>query len=231
MKLWSRVRSAQRNLIHKRQVEDQLDDEVRVYVDLVTDEKIAAGMSSAEARRTAIAEFGGIEQVKQAVRDDRSGAKLELLWQDARYGFRQLRRNPGFTLTVIVTLALSIGANTAIFSIVNALMLKSLPYSYPERMGTIYTRVQGARAWDERHHVNGEQWELLRDNVPAVVAAVSSTRASGVNLRSGSQVQYLHAGRISAYYLDVLDIHPIRGRNFTEDEDRPHGPKMAILNY
>ncbi len=231
MKLWSRVRSAQRNLIHKRQVEDQLDDEVRVYVDLVTDEKIAAGMSAAEARRTAIAEFGGIEQVKQAVRDDRSGAKLELLWQDARYGFRQLRRNPGFTLTVIVTLALSIGANTAIFSIVNALMLKSLPYSHPERMGTIYTRVQGPRSWDERHHVNGEQWELLRDNVPAVIAAVSSTRASGVNLRSGSQVQYLHAGRISAHYLDVLDIHPILGRNFTEDEDRPHGPKSAILNY
>ena len=138
---------------------------------------------------------------------------------------------PGFTLTVIVTLALSIGANTAIFSIVNALMLKSLPYSHPERMGTIYTRVQGPRSWDERHQVNGEQWELLRDNVPALIAAVSSTRSFGRQSAAGSQVQYLHAGRISAHYLDVLGMHPILGRNFTEDEDRPHGPKAAILSY
>jgi predicted permease len=231
MKLWSRIYSAVRNLTHKRQVEEQLDDEVSAYVDMVTDEKIAAGMSAAEARRTALAEFGGKEQVKQAVRDSRAGTGVELLWQDARYGLRQLRRNPGFTLTVIVTLALSIGANTAIFSIVNALMLKSLPYSHPEKMGTIYTRVNGLRAWDERHHVNGEQWELLRNNVPAVIAAVSSTRASGVNLRSDSQVQYLHAGRISAHYLDVLAIRPIIGRNFTEEEDRPHGPRSAILSY
>src|SRR5664279_2457330 len=143
MRFWSRVQSAVRNLTKRRQVEDQLDEEVRAYVDLVIDEKVAAGISAAEARRMALAEFGGMEQVKQAVRDRRSGTGVDLLWQDARYGFRQLRRNPGFTLTVIVTLALSIGANTAIFSIVNALMLKSLPYSHPERMGTIYTRVDG----------------------------------------------------------------------------------------
>ena len=144
---------------------------------------------------------------------------------------RQFWRNPGFTVTVILTLALSIGANTAIFSIVNALMLKSLPYSHPERMGTIYTRVTGSSASDERHHVNGEQWELLRDNVPSLISAVSSPRTSGVNLEAGSHVQYLHAGRISAHYLDVLAIHPILGRNFSEAEDRPHGPKAAILSY
>jgi predicted permease len=137
---------------------------------------------------------------------------------------------PGFTVTVILTLALSIGANTAIFSIVNALILKSLPYSHPERMGTIYTRVTGTRAYDERHHVDGEQWELLRDNVPALTSAVSSLRTSGVNLQSGSHVQYVHGGRISAHYLDVLAIQPAMGRNFSEDEDRPHGPKAAILS-
>ncbi len=186
MKLWSRVNSLLRNLFRKQQVESQLDDEVRAYVDMMTDERIAAGMSACEARRTALAEFGGIEQVKQTVRDHRAGTSVELLWQDARYGLRQLRRNPGFTVTVILTLALSIGANTAIFSIVNALMLKSLPYSHPERMGTIYTRITGPMASDERHHVNGEQWELLRDNVPSLISAVSGIRASGVNLQAGS---------------------------------------------
>ena len=156
---------------------------------------------------------------------------MRVLGQNLRFAVRQLWRNPGFTVTVILTLALSIGANTAIFSVVNALMLKSLPYSHPERMGTIYTRVTGSRASDERHHLNGEQWELLRDNVPSLISAVSSGGTSGVNLRAGSHVQYLHAGRISAHYLDVLAIHPLIGRNFSDAEDRPHGPKAAILSY
>ena len=151
--------------------------------------------------------------------------------QHLRFASRQLWHNPGFTATVIITLALSIGANTAIFSLVNALMLKSLPYSHPERMGTIYTRVTGSQPSDERHGLNGEQWELLRDNVPSLISAVSSRGTSGVNLGLGSHGQYLRAGRISAHYLDVLALQPILGRNFSEDEDRPHGPKAAILSY
>lgn len=153
------------------------------------------------------------------------------LRQNLRLAVRQLWRSPGFTVTVIVTLALSIGANTAIFSVVNALLLKSLPYSHPERIGTIYTRVTGLHGWEERHHVNGEQWELLRDNVPSLISAVSATGTSGVNLQAGSQVQYLHAGRISAHYFDVLAIHPLVGRTFSETEDRPHGPRAAILSF
>ena len=153
------------------------------------------------------------------------------LIQHLRLAARQLGRNPGFTLTVIVTLALAIGANTAIFSIVNALMLKSLPYAHPERMGTIFTRIRGVAATDERHHVNGEQFELLRDDVPALISAIASGRASGVNLQAGSSVAYVSNGRVSAHYLDVLAIAPMMGRNFTEDEDRPHGAKTAILSY
>ena len=156
---------------------------------------------------------------------------MESWGQHLRFAARQLRRNPGFTVTVIITLALSIGANTAIFSLVNALMLKSLPYSHPERLGTIYTRITGSRASDERHGLNGEQWELLRDNVPALISAVSSRGTSGVNLKWGSQVQYLRAGRISANYLDVLAIQPMIGRSFSPDEDRRHGPKATILSF
>jgi predicted permease len=231
MKLWSLLKSAARNLLRKQQVESQLDEEVRAYVDLVTQERIAAGISASEARRTALVDFGGVEQVKQAVRNHRAGVGLELLGQDIHYGLRQFWRNSGFTVTVILTLALSVGANTAIFSLVNALLLKSLPYARPDRMGSIYTRITGPISTDERHHLNGEQWELLRDNVPALISALSSTRASGVNLQAGSQVQYLQAGRISAHYLDVLSVRPILGRNFSADEDRPHGPNTAILSY
>src|SRR5467141_3330931 len=112
---------------------------------------------------------------------------MESWGQHLRFAARQLRRNPGFTVTVIVTLVLSIGANTAIFSLVNALMLKSLPYAHPERMSTIYERVTGARSYDERTGIDGEKWELLRDNVPALIHAVSGG-TSGINLQAGSHV-------------------------------------------
>src|SRR5690348_2831396 len=151
--------------------------------------------------------------------------------QDIRYAGRQLRHYPGFALAVILTLALAIGANTAIFSIVNALMLRSLPYSHPERIGTIFTQIRGATVTDERHHVSGEQWELLRDNVPALMSAVSGIRPAGVNLEADSHVKYIQAARISAHYFDVLTIHPLIGRNFTETEDVPNGPKVAVLSY
>ncbi len=150
---------------------------------------------------------------------------------DVRYGARQLWRSPGFTATVLFTLALSIGANTAIFSIVNALMLTRLPYAHPERLGVIYTRMRGPVASDERHHINGEQWELLRDRVPALISAISNGHATGVDLKAGSHVEYLHYSRVSAHYLDVLGIQTLLGRNFSEAEDLPHGATVAILSY
>lgn len=148
-----------------------------------------------------------------------------------RVAARQLTRNPGFSITVIVTLALAIGANTAIFSIVNALLLKSLPYDHPDRMGTIFLRIQGDKPSDEPHQIDGAQWEMLRDNVPSLISAISSGGTSGVNLQAGDRVRYVHQGRISAHYLDVAGVHPVLGRNFSEAEDQPHGPNAAILGY
>lgn len=156
---------------------------------------------------------------------------MDTFRQHLKFAARQLWHDRGFTTTVILTLALSIGANTAIFSVVNALLLRSLPYAHPERMGTIYTRTTGQDASDERLGIDGEKWELLRDNVPALMSAVSSPITSGVNLQAGSHVQYLRAGRVSAHYFGVLALSPIVGRNFSEEEDRPQGPRVAILSY
>lgn len=156
---------------------------------------------------------------------------MATLGQNLRFAVRQLKRSPWFVATVIFTLAVSIGANTAVFSVASAVLIKSLPYSHPERMGTIFTRVTGVSPEDERHHVNGEQWELLRDNVPSLISAAVGASRIGVNLQSGSGAQYVHAARVSAHYFDVVGIHPIMGRSFTEAEDQPHAAKTAVLSY
>ena len=156
---------------------------------------------------------------------------MNSLWQNLRFALRQLGRNRGFTITVVLTLALSIGANTAIFSIVNALMLKSLPYPQPERMGTLFQRTQGADASEELRWIDGWQWEQLRDNVPSLTSAVFAALASGANLEARSNVAYVRSGRVSQYYFDVLGIQPAIGRTFSAAEDAPKGPRAVILSY
>ena len=226
----TRLASLLRNLLQAKRVEHDLDEELSAHELLLEDEKIRAGMDPEAARRQARLELGGVEQVKEQVREIRAGHALDSLFQDARFALRALRKSPGFTLTVILTLALSVGANTAIFSLVNALLLKSLPYPDPERMSTIYTRISGSQPSDERHNLNGEQWELLRDEVPALLSGLSGS-TTGVNLKAGSNVRYVHNGRVSAHYFEVLALQPVLGRTFSEEEDRPGGPKAVILSY
>jgi predicted permease len=216
----------------RRKAEDKaFAEELESHLQMHVDDNVRSGMSPAQARRQALLKLGGIEATTQSYRDHNTLPFFESLVHDIRYSFRQFRHNPGFTATVILTLALSVGANTAIFSLVNSLLLKSLPYPHPERMGAIYTRITGTQPRDERHHVDGEQWELLRDQVPALISALSAIRPAGVNLESSSHVQYVQSGRISAHYLDVLGIRPVIGRNFSEAEDLPNGPKLVILSY
>jgi len=158
-----------------------------------------------------------------------------MMMQNLRYALRQLVRNPGFTLTVLLTLALSIGANTAIFSVVNALLIKTLPYPHPERLGVFFARATGPGSGSFDVSIDGEQWEQLRDNVPALLSAIHGGINSGVNLQAGSgsslQAQYLHGGRVSAHYFEVLGIQPLLGRSFTAEEDTAHGPAAAVLSY
>ena len=129
-----------RNLFTRPRVERDLDDELRAYLDQLTDEKRAAGMEAAEARRAARIELGGMEQVKEEVRQVRTGQMLEELLQDLRYGMRTLRKNPAFTVVAVLALALGIGANTAMFSVAYGILLRPLPYADADRVAVVYMR-------------------------------------------------------------------------------------------
>ena len=127
-------------MFRKRKFEQELDDELRAYVELQAAEKVRRGMSPEDALREARSELGGMDQVKENVRDVRPGAFIDTLGQDIRYAFRTLQRNRAFAFVAILTLALGIGANTAIFTVVDGVVLKPLPYPDPDRLLTLWER-------------------------------------------------------------------------------------------
>jgi hypothetical protein len=196
--MFPRLRALARALTARRAFEAGLTEELRFHIEQYTEDLVRSGASPEEARRRARIELGGINTVKEECREARGLGGFDALERECRYAARQLWRNPGFTGTVVLTLSLAIGANTAIFSLVNALLLKDLPYAHPERIGTLYARTSGPQSSDTRRTIDGEQWERLREDVPALLTAVSAMRTSGADVRAGSVVQYVRAGRVSA---------------------------------
>jgi macrolide transport system ATP-binding/permease protein len=155
---------------------------------------------------------------------------MTTLLNDLRYALRQLRKSPGFAITALLTLALAIGANTAIFSVVNALMLRPLAYPHPDRLGALVTHWKYAKAAEDDDSADGQTFEMVREQVPAVTAAAEGME-SGVNLQAGSSVLYVQQLRVSSEYFQVLGTPPQMGRGFTAEEDRPHGPDAVVLSH
>lgn len=229
--MFARIRSLVGALARRRTFETELDEELGAHIEQYTKDLVRSGMSHDDAYRRARMELGGLNTVKDECREARGLGVFDALQRECRYAIRQLRHSPGFAGTVVLTLALAIGANTAIFSLVNALLLEAWPYAQPDRIGTLHARTTGVESAEARRTIDGEQWERVRDEVSSVVAAVATTATSGANMRAGSVVRYVRTGRVSAPYFDVLALRPILGRPFSASEDRPHGPNVAILSH
>jgi putative ABC transport system permease protein len=222
-----RIVAAIRNLFRRETVERDLAAEVRSYADLLEDEKISSGMSSSEAKRAARMSMGGPEQLKEEIRSDRTGAWLETLWQDLRFGARMLRKNPGFTAVAVLTLALGIGANTAIFSVIRGVLLQALPFRDPSRIvlirGTVGRRPTGSVSYPD--YLDARKLSHSFDDVAAY--------SSGEFIVNGTDRSERVLGEmVSDSYFPILGTAPLIGRTFLPEENQiPGAHPVAVIAY
>ncbi|MEO8125564.1 MAG: ABC transporter permease [Bryobacteraceae bacterium] len=227
MPILQRVLSFGRNLLARPNVERDLDAELQTYLDQLTEAKRATGLSEDEARRAARIELGGIEQVKEEVRQVRTGQVLEEFFQDLRYGARTLRKNLAFTAVAVLALALGIGANTAMFSVAYGLLLRPLPYGDADRVALVFMNyfprdfvfgtlcIRDYLTWKENNHAF-EDPSLFRNMRMDI----------GGDAAEPEQVQ---GALVTAGLFSTLDVRPLIGRTFLAGEDTPGTPSLAVI--
>jgi len=223
-----RLLSLYRFLFRRARVESDLDAELRYHLDRLTEQNIERGMTPAEARRQAAIVVGGVEPLKDDCRDVRLGRIVETLWQDVRYGVRVLAKNPGFTISAIITLALGIGANTAIFSIVYGVLLRPLPYLHGSQLVVLHQNAP-------RAHVNDMAFSVkeiadYRDRNHTLQGVVEHHTMNFLLIGKDS-AERVETAVVSANFFDVLGVKPILGRTFVAADDVVGGPAVLILTY
>jgi len=229
MPMISRVSSFLRNIFSKRRNDTELDDEVYSYVELLAQEKMRQGMSREEARRTARIELGGIEHVKEDVREARAGAWLDSLLQDLRYGARMLRKNPGFTAIAVLTLALGIGANTAIFSVVNAVLFQPLPVRNLNELVDVYTTTAG----DPINYapLAYPDYKDFRDQT-ATLDGLAAFAPNFIALEQDGETSMVAVEIASENYFQLLGVKPFLGQAFDASQNQTSGGyPVAVLSY
>jgi putative ABC transport system permease protein len=216
-----------RSLFRKKHVEQELSDELRFHIEKLIDDKVAQGMPPDEARYAALREIGGVEQIKEECRDMRRVNYVENFLQDVRYGLRQLRRNPGFTAVAALTLALGVGANTAVFSIIHTALLKPLPFQDPGRLvlaratfsGTLNPFVSAPDYYDYR-----EQNDCF-DGFSAVLPFEQKTTVTG-----GTEPQRVSFTYVAHDLFRTLGVAPAAGRWFTSEEGQAGKPPVVMVS-
>ena len=205
--------------------EKQLDAELRFHLEQQIADYTAAGMKPEEARRRARLEFGGLDQVKEECRDEGAAHLLETLILDLRYGLRMLARNPGFTAVAVVTLALGIGANTAMFSVVNGVLLNPLPYWQPDRLVALYRR-DAHYGRETIPYLSFLDWADKNQSFSALAAF----EWCAFNVTGSGEPERVQGRMVSASFFPLLGIQPILGRGFLPDEDRLGARPVVLIS-
>jgi len=203
---------------------NNLNEELQFHLEQSIQANLAAGMTANEARRQALLEFGGIEQAREETYRQRPGWLLETLLQDTRYALRGFLRNPAFTVTVIATLALGIGATTAVFSVVDRILFRSLPYAQDDRLVSL------VQSFEKQEFTLGGFYYEWRDNQKPFAQMTFERGTGACNLTDANPLA-LQCAEIAGNFLPTFGIAPVLGRNFLPEEDLPHGPRVALLSY
>ena len=205
-----------RRLLSSKRMDQELDAELRCHLELQVAEKMRSGVPQAEARRQARLEFGGLEQVKEDCRESRGTMWVTSITQDLRFAMRQLHRSPGFTVVAVLTLALGIGANSAIFSVVDAVLLRPLPFYNPSRLVAVKTTEPG------RHDDIGVSYPAFLDwrSENHVFKGLSAFREDDFTLTGRAEPVHLTGAVVSANLFSVLGIAPAIGRDFIPEEGK-----------
>ena len=211
----------------KEKWEQDLQEELRFHVERQTAENIATGLPPEEARRQAVLQLGALEGVKENCREQRGGFWLESFYADVRYGLRILRKNPGFTIVAILTLALGIGATSSVFSAVDRTLFRSLPYPQADQLVSF-----GLTAPIERNEFmlgsNYVDWRRAPGPFQSMTSMIPGV--ADCDLTEQNPVR-LACARVEQNFLPTLGLQPIVGRNFSPDEDRPNAPRAALISY
>jgi predicted permease len=203
----------------------ELDEELQFHLDHSIEANIAAGMTPDEARRQALIEFGGVERAREQSFEQRPGWWIDTLLQDVRYALRGFRRNPAFTIAVIATLTLGIGATTAVFSVVDRILFRQLPYAHDDRLVS-FGLVQSL---EKQEFTLGAFFYEWRDNQRPFESVTFEHGTHECNLTEANP-EHLQCADVAQNFLPTLGIVPKQGRNFTPEEDLPNGPKVAMIS-
>jgi len=216
------------SMFRKRKLDADLDAELRAHLDALAEANIRRGMSPEEARFAARRAFGGFEQTKSLYRDQRGLPFLEALVQDLRFGLRMLAKSPGFSAVAILTLALGIGGNTAIFSYIDAWFIEPLPFPHPDRL-VIFETQDKKHGWTSGGVTSAADFFDFQKQNTSFEQTVAWTVAN-FNLTSDGSPELVEGGRVSCNYFDALAAKPILGRTFTAEDDRSGAPHVVILS-
>jgi putative ABC transport system permease protein len=224
--LFVKARRLLRNLLTSGRVEADLDQEIRSHLDMLTEEHIRAGMTRADARRAAQIDLGGVEQVKEQVRERRLGNWLSSVLSDCRYALRQLRKNPGFTVVAVLTLALGIGVTTAIFSVVYGVLLRPLPYPDPDRIMAVFEITSKGRP----SRLADPNFDDFRDQNRSF-AAIAKYHDTVASVSGAGQATRTAVAAISPGFLKVFAVQPILGRDFNSNDAKKGAGPAVLVSY